>query len=162
MSNTQKQKNVAEKVAEIALPIAESLGFELWDVKFVKEGGEWYLRIFIDKEEGITLEDCENMSRKLDEPLDLLDPVTYSYCLEVCSPGIERELSTDAHLERFIGHDLTLKLFRPDEQKRKRLSGKLESFDKEKIILNTAENSRVEVIRKNVSHINLKVLEENE
>lgn len=82
-------------------PIIERLGLSLWDVRFVKEGAEYYLRVFIDSENGITIEDCENVSRAIDEPLDIADPISQSYCLEVSSPGVERELRTDEHFAAF-------------------------------------------------------------
>ncbi len=158
--NSSLKSGIADTVKNIAKPLAESLGLELWDVKFVKEGPKWYLRVFIDKDQGINIEDCEEMSRKLDAPLDLLDCINHSYCLEVSSPGIERELSSDEHLKRYIGSNLNLKLFRPNEKGQRNLSGKLMSFDKDKITINS-ENETVEALRKNISHINLKVLEEN-
>ena len=80
MINTSKGGQIVEIVRRISYPIAQNLGLELWDIKFVKEGPNRYLRVFIDKPEGITLEDCENMSRALDAPLDELDPIPVSYC----------------------------------------------------------------------------------
>ena len=156
---SKAKKSVAEAVTEIALPIAKELGLELWDVKFLKEGSNFYLRVFIDKTEGITLEDCENMSRKLDEPLDILDPIDVSYCLEVCSPGIERELSSDAHFEKYIGSEVNVQLIRPDENKNKNIRGKLHSFDGESVKIETEEKI-FELPRKNIAKINLKMLEE--
>ncbi len=91
-------------------PIVNSLGLELWDVRYLKEGAQWYLRVFIDKQEGVTIEDCENVSRAIDEPLDQLDPVDQSYCLEVCSPGLERELVRPEHFQRFEGWPVLVKL----------------------------------------------------
>ena len=106
-------KNTAETVWKIAEPYIKELGLELWDVRFVKEGAEWYLRIFIDSENGITIDDCEAVSRAIDEPLDIADPIDRSYCLEVSSPGIERELVREEHFERFIGADVMVKMIRP-------------------------------------------------
>ena len=91
MAKKEKGNTVAA-VWQIAQPIAESLGLELWDVRFVKEGADWFLRIFIDKEDGVSIDDCEAMSRAIDKPLDDADPISQSYCLEVSSPGVEREL----------------------------------------------------------------------
>ena len=88
----KNKKSTVEVVYELAKPIADSLGLNIWDIRFLKEGAGWYLRIFIDKPEGVTIEDCENMSRAIDEPLDKADPIDQNYCLEVCSPGLEREL----------------------------------------------------------------------
>ena len=129
MTKSPQNKSITELVYQIAEPIAKKLGLELWDIKFVKEGPNHYLRVFIDKPGGVTLDDCEKMSRALDEPLDTYDPIPYSYCLEVCSPGIERELSNDYHLNKFINHEIKIKLIRPiDEQKE--FEGILKSFDK--------------------------------
>lgn len=154
MINTPKSGGITEIVRQISYPIAQILGLELWDIKFVKEGPNWYLRVFIDKPEGITLEDCEAMSRALDEPLDEFDPIPVSYCLEVCSPGIDRELSNDSHLEKFIGSDITIKLIRPNSNNEKFLTGKLKNFDKDNIYIESPEE--VSVSRKNISHVNLK------
>lgn len=151
-------KGISETIMQIAKPFADELGLELWDVKFLKEGSSWYLRVFIDKDGGVDIQDCEKMSRKLDTPLDELDLIEHSYCLEVCSPGIERELSSDSHLQRFIGHEVKILLFRPDENNRKELIGKLVSFDKDKIVISVSEKDSLEVPRKNISRINLKVL----
>lgn len=154
MINTPKSGGITETVRQISYPIAQNLGLELWDIKFVKEGPNWYLRVFIDKPEGITLEDCEAMSRALDAPLDEFDPIPVSYCLEVCSPGIERELSNDSHLEKFIGSDVNIKLIRPDSNNEKILTGKLKNFDKDNIYIENPEE--ISVSRKNISHVNLK------
>ena len=121
MAKRKQGKNTVEIVRDIAKPIADSLGLDLWDVRFIKEGTQWYLRIFIDKEEGISIEDCEAMSRAIDKPLDDADPINQSYCLEVCSPGIERELVRDEHFERFIGADIKIRLIRANSEGKKEL-----------------------------------------
>lgn len=96
------------KVYQIAQPIADELGFSIWDVSFVKEGAEWYLRVFIDKEDGINLDDCEAMSRPLSDKLDELDPISKSYFLEVGSAGLERELLRESHFDASIGKDIRI------------------------------------------------------
>jgi len=96
------------KVYQIAQPIADELGFSIWDVSFVKEGAEWYLRVFIDKEDGINLDDCEAMSRPLSDKLDELDPISESYFLEVGSAGLERELLRESHFDASIGKDIRI------------------------------------------------------
>lgn len=157
MSNGQKSKNVSDIIYPIAKSLAESLGFEIWDIKLAKEGPNQYLRIFIDSKNGITLDDCENMSHALDGPLDDLDPIPDSYFLEVCSPGIERELSKDEHLEKFIGYSIKIRLIRPDEDNRKEIFGILKSFDKNNVrIEEEPESGKISSIdRKNIAHINL-------
>ena len=100
-------------VTELARPIVEQLGCELWDVEYVSEGGQWYLRIYIDKECGISIEDCENVSRAMDPILDEKDPITSSYIFEVSSAGLERTLKLPAHFQRFLGENVEVKLYKP-------------------------------------------------
>lgn len=128
MAKKKKGGNTVQLVWRMAQPIAESLGLEIWDVRFVKEGAEWYLRIFIDKPEGIDIEDCEAMSRAVDGPLDELDAIDQSYCLEVCSPGLERELIRPEHFERFEGAPVQVRMIRPLPSGEKELSGILGGF----------------------------------
>ena len=108
-----KNPSISEKVSLIAEPLADSLGFFLWDVEYVKEGGRKVLRITIDSEEGITIDDCEKMHRALDPLLDEADPIEEAYYLEVSSPGIERELKCDMHIDACEGWDVEVKLYAP-------------------------------------------------
>ena len=108
-----KNPSIAERVAALAEPIAEEFGYFLWDVEYVKEGGRRILRITIDSEEGIYIEDCEKMHRALDPILDEADPIEEAYYLEVSSPGIERELRTDMHIDACEGWDVEVKLYAP-------------------------------------------------
>ncbi|MBQ2444414.1 MAG: ribosome maturation factor RimP [Clostridia bacterium] len=147
-------KNTAETVWKIAEPYIKELGLELWDVRFVKEGAEWYLRIFIDSENGITIDDCEAVSRAIDEPLDIADPIDRSYCLEVSSPGIERELVREEHFERFIGADVMVKMIRPLEGAGKEFKGVLKSSDKESCTVKT-ENGDITFRKKDSVWIKL-------
>jgi ribosome maturation factor RimP len=103
---------ITDIVSALALPIAENIGVELWDVEFVKEGSERYLRIFIDREDGITIDLCEGMSRSIDPLLDDLDCIPEPYILEVSSAGLERELKKPEHYERFIGAEVEVKLYK--------------------------------------------------
>ena len=121
--------SVVSAVEKLAMPIAQSLGLSLWDIEFVKEGSSYYLRIFIDKDEGISINDCEAMSRAIDKELDKDDPIEQGYCLEVSSPGIERTLTKDWHFEKYIGKNIKARLIRPDADGRRDIEGKLESFD---------------------------------
>lgn len=86
MASKGKGGITVNAVWDIARPIAEKLGLELWDVRFEKEGADWFLRVFIDKDGGVSIDDCVDMSHALDKPLDDADPIEQSYCLEVCSP----------------------------------------------------------------------------
>ena len=90
------------KVWELCEPIINGLGLSIWDVRYVKEGADRFLRIYIDKPGGIDINDCEKVSRAINDPLDELDPIEDSYCLEVCSPGVERELIRDEHYRQFM------------------------------------------------------------
>ena len=106
-------KGVAQTVTELAEPIAKELGYILWDVEFVREGSRRILRITIDSEEGITVDDCEKMHRAMDPVLDEADPIEEAYYLEVSSPGIERDLRTDEHIFYCVGADVEVRLYAP-------------------------------------------------
>ena len=106
-------KGIVETVWELAEPIAEDIGCWLWDVEYVKEGARRVLRITIDSEEGITIEDCEKLHRAIDPVLDEADPIEEAYYLEVSSPGVERELRTPAHVEACEGWNVEVKLYAP-------------------------------------------------
>ena len=99
MSGDGKKKgNVAQRVWDMALPLAQELGLTLWDVQFVKEGADWYLRLFIDKEGGVTIDDCVDMTHAINPVLDKEDPIPQEYLLEVSSPGIDRKRTRPRHL----------------------------------------------------------------
>lgn len=126
----KKGGNTVDLVTEIVKPIVEQLGISLWDVRFVKEGADYFLRIFIDSENGITIEDCEKVSRAVDLPLDEADPISQSYCLEVCSPGIERELKKEEHFQAFIDSPIMVKMIRPIDKLGKEFSGILKESNR--------------------------------
>ena len=142
-----KQGNTVEVVTELVKPIVEQMGLKLWDVRFVKEGASWYLRIFIDKDSGITIEDCEAVTRAVDQPLDELDPIEQNYFLEVSSPGIERELVKDEHFDAFLGAPVMVKTIRPTESGEREFRGTLVAHDKEDITV-ALENGEQTVIKK--------------
>lgn len=119
---------VSETVERLARPIVEAQGCELWSVEYVREAGTWYLRVLIDKDGGVGINDCEAVSRALDPILDEEDPVPSSYVFEVCSAGAERELKRPADFEKFIGREVEVKLYRPLDG-RKSLVGTLEEYD---------------------------------
>ncbi|MDR2753507.1 MAG: ribosome maturation factor RimP [Oscillospiraceae bacterium] len=100
---------IAQRAQRLAEPLAAQLGLTLWDVRFLKEGALWYLRFWIDKPGGVTLDDCEALSRMVDRPLDEADFIAQAYTLEVCSPGIERELTRDEHFAQYVGSLVTVK-----------------------------------------------------
>ena len=104
---------VTELVASFAQPIVEAHGCELWDVEYVREGSEYFLRLYLDKEGGVDINDCEAISRAMDPILDEKDPIPGSYHFEVCSAGLERPLKRPSDFERFMGSSITVKLYRP-------------------------------------------------
>ena len=104
---------VTELVAEFARPIVEAQGCELWDVEYVREGSDYFLRLYLDKEGGVDINDCEAVSRAMDPLLDEADPIPESYHFEVCSAGLERVLKRPSDFERFLGSPVTVKLYRP-------------------------------------------------
>ncbi len=131
----KKGKNTVEIVTELAQPVAERLGVELWDVRFEKEGSAWYLRILIDKPDGsLNIDDCVEMNRAMDTLLDEADPIEQSYNLEVSSPGIERDLPKRWHRERYLGEPVRLRLYRARDGRREFI-GTLESVTDEGIVL---------------------------
>jgi ribosome maturation factor RimP len=119
---------LTEQISTIATPLAEQLGCSLWDVEFLKEGGQRYLRVYIDKADGVSLEHCEALSRSLDPLLDELDLIEESYIFEVSSAGAERQLKQGRDFERCLGRKVLLKLFSPRDGK-KEFSGTLKAFD---------------------------------
>ena len=105
--------NAAERVYDLIKETVEGCGVRLWDVRFLKEGASWYLRVFIDKDEGISIDDCTEVSHAIDPIIDEADPIDEAYYLEVTSPGIEREIKTDAHISMCLGEQVELKLYAP-------------------------------------------------
>ena len=104
---------VTELVASFAEPIVKAHGCELWDVEYVREGSEYFLRLYLDKEGGVDINDCEAISRAMDPILDEEDPIPESYHFEVCSAGLERPLKRPSDFERFMGEPIMVKLYRP-------------------------------------------------
>ena len=104
---------VTEQVAQFAEPVVQAHGCTLWDVEYVREGGEWFLRLYIDQDGGVDISDCEAISRAVDPILDEKDPVPDSYHFEVCSAGLERQLKRPSDFEQFMGSSVSVKLFRP-------------------------------------------------
>lgn len=149
-----KGGNTVAAVTAIVQPIAEQLGLRLWDVRFVKEGAQWYLRIFIDKDGGVSIDDCVDMSHAINKPLDEADPIEQSYCLEVSSPGTDRELTRPAHFEAYIGADVVVRLIRPLETGERELHCKLISHDSEGFTVETDER-QLFITRKECSWVRL-------
>lgn len=142
---------IEEKVEQLVKDPIEKLGYSLYDVEYVKEGPEYYLRIYIDKESGIDLNDCEKVSNEINEILDKADYIKEQYYLEVSSPGIERKLRKDKHLEQNISKNVEIKLFKKDNNGKKEYTGKLKAFNQEEIIIETDKETTIE--RKNIAQI---------
>ena len=119
---------VTDLVARLAQPLAEAAGCSLWDVEYVKEAGTWYLRIYIDKETGVSIDDCEAVARPLSDALDEADPIEGSYTLEVSSAGADRALKKPEHFRQFLGEQVDVKLYRAREG-RKELTGALKAYE---------------------------------
>ena len=130
--------NIEEKVETLIKPEVEKLGLKLYDIEYTKEGKDYYLRVYIDSEKGIDLNDCEKTTNAINDLLDKADYIKNEYFLEVSSPGIERILRKDSHLEENIGKEIEIKLFKPINNT-KVLCGILTKFDKEKIYIMTDE-----------------------
>ena len=121
-------KKVTEIVWDLAAPVAEENGCELWDVEYVREAGQWYLRLYLDKEGGIDILDCEAVSRRVSDLLDEVDPIEGSYMFEVSSAGAERPLKRPSDFERFMGEAVLVKTYKPVNG-RKEFPGVLTGYD---------------------------------
>ena len=141
MLGLSKREDFEQRTEELLIPILEKYEFELVDVEYVKEAGTWYLRAYIDKPEGVNILDCENVSRALSEALDKADFIPDAYILEVSSPGLGRTLKKDKHLQKSIGEEVEIKLFKPID-KCKEFSGILESFNADNITITEDGNPR--------------------
>lgn len=122
------QSPTAAKVTALIEGPIVSAGYTLWDVKFVKEGASWYLRIFIDKDGGVDINDCTDVSHLIDPIIDEADPINVSYYMEVCSPGLERELTKPEHFSKYIGSAVKVRLIRQRDGK-KEYCGILSGYD---------------------------------
>ena len=147
-------KNTVGRVEEIVKPIAEGLALELWDITFTKEGTDWYLRIFIDKEGGVNLDDCVNMTRAVTKPLDEADLISQSYTLEVSSPGVGRELKKDFHFEKYVGSPVMMRTIRPIDGVRD-FNGTLMSYEDGTITVKLKDEKEITVTKKDTSYVKL-------
>ena len=120
---------IEERVEELLKEKIEAMGYDLYDVEYSKEGKNYFLRIFIDNEKGIDLNDCEKVNDSITDILDKENYIKEQYFLEISSPGIERVLRKDKHLEKNIGEEVTIKLFKKDENGKKEYLGKLKDFN---------------------------------
>lgn len=132
---------LTDTVAVLAEPIARENGCEIWDVEYVKEAGTWFLRVYLDREDGVTIDHCEAVSRALDVKLDEVDPIEGSYVLEVSSPGADRILRKPEHFQRFVGEQVEVKLYRPINGV-KTLVGALAGYEDGGVTVETKEGPR--------------------
>ena len=143
------EKSIESRVENLLKGIIENLGYELYDVQYVKEGKDYYLRIIIDKENGIDINDCENVNNAINDVLDEADYIKEQYFLEVSSPGLERTLRKNIHFEKQIGNKISVKLFKAID-KQKELVGILKKYSDEELILDQ-ENKEIKVEVKNIA-----------
>ena len=125
---------ITEQVYAMAKPVVEEEGCTLWDVEYVREAGTWYLRLLLDKEGGLSIDDCERISRRVDPLLDEADPVPTSYVFEVGSAGAERELKRPSDFEQFLGHEVEIRLYQPRDG-RKAFVGTLRARDEDGVTI---------------------------
>ncbi|MCI8699912.1 MAG: ribosome maturation factor RimP [Clostridia bacterium] len=140
--------SIENKVENLIKEKVETIGYELYDVEYVKEGKDHFLRVYIDSQNGISLEDCEKVSNEINQPLDEANIIADQYFLEVSSPGIERLLRKDKHLKDSIGKKVEVKLFKKDEEGNKTYTGELKDFNEEKIKVEEKE-----ILRKDIAQI---------
>ncbi len=138
----------------LAEPVAAELGLSLWDVRFEKEGAGWYLRYVIDKEGGVGIDDCAALSRRLSPLLDEADPIAQTYCLEVMSPGIERELIRPAHFEAYLDWPVVVSLIRPQDGERE-FAGYLRRYGDGEIVIEEEDGTLRTFRKKEVAHVHV-------
>lgn len=151
-----KGGNTVKTVFALCKPLAEQQGVYIWDVQYVKEGSTWYLKILVDTDEGITVNQCEDFSRAIGEILDDADPIKDSYMLEVSSPGIDRVLTQDWHFDKLMGQDVEVNLIRPVDGQ-KLFMGKLLGKDGDQIKIQISDDVEMEFSRKETAWIRLYV-----
>ncbi len=149
-----KKEEYEQKTEQLLEPIITENNFELVDVEYVKEGGNWYLRVFIDKEGGITVDDCELVSRALSDLLDQKDFIPDAYILEVSSPGLGRQLKKEKDFARSIGKEVEIKLYKA-VGRQKEFAGILVSFNNDTVTVKLEDESTIDVPRTNISLIRL-------
>ena len=131
---------ITEQVWQFAEPIVSELGCSLWDVEYVREGADWFLRLYIDKDGGVDISDCEAVSRAVDPVLDEKDPIPDSYHFEVCSAGLERVLKRPGDFQQFMGSAVLVKLYRPKDGQ-KEFVGKLTGYDNGNVTVQAGANT---------------------
>lgn len=151
------KKRVTDIVKELILPIIDNTGLELVDIEFVKEGQNWFLRVYIDKDDGVTLDDCQMVSESLSEKLDEVDPISQNYYLEVSSPGLDRPLKTDRDFEKYKGRLIEVYLYEPIEGK-KVMEGLLIERTKDNVVIKSEQDSLIDIPKDKISKVKLSVI----
>lgn len=147
---------ITDIVTGFSKPIVEQLGCELWDVEYVKEAGQYILRLYIDKDSGVSIDDCESVSRAIDPMLDEKDPISDSYVFEVSSAGLERQLKRQEHFEKFMGKIVEVKLYKPINGA-KVFSGTLDGYDSGNITL-TVGTEKIDFTKEQVAAVHISLL----
>ncbi len=150
-----KREEYEQRTETLLSPIMEEHGFELVDVEYVKEGSSWYLRAYIDKPGGITIDDCETVSRQLSDLLDAEDYIPEAYILEVSSPGLGRPLKKEKDFARSLGKEVEVRTFRPVADDEKELSGVLTAYDRDTVTIALSGEESITIERTNLALIRL-------
>jgi ribosome maturation factor RimP len=150
------KEQIEQRFEKMLMPIVEENNFELVDVEYVKEAGTWYLRAYIDKEGGFSVNDCEFVSRKVSDLLDKEDFIEEAYILEISSPGLGRALKKEKDFARSIGKEVDVKLYKAIN-KQKDFTGVLDSYDSEKVTLKFSDDSAMDFLRKDIAQIRLSI-----
>ncbi len=143
-----------EKIYQLVRPVADELKYEIYHIEYVKENGEYYLRIYIDKDGGITLTDCEKLSRRVSDIMDEEDPISEAYFLEVSSPGLNRGLFTEEHYKKQIGKEVLIRFVKSFEG-RKNVKGLLKEVNEDAIVIEMEENNMFTVPKDKIKSANL-------
>ena len=143
-----------EKIYQLVRPVADELKYEIYHIEYVKENGEYYLRIYIDKDGGITLTDCEKLSRRVSDIMDEEDPISAAYFLEVSSPGLNRGLFTEEHYKKQIGKEVLIRFVKSFEG-RKNVKGLLKEVNEDAIVIEMEENNMFTVPKDKIKSANL-------
>ena len=149
-------KKVTDIVWELAEPVAKENGCELWDVEYVREAGQWYLRLYLDKEGGVDILDCEAVSRKVSDLLDEVDPIESSYMFEVSSAGAERALKRPGEFERFMGSAVLVKTYKPKDG-RKEFAGTLAGYEDGAVLLDMGTGEPLRFEKSEIALVRLRV-----
>ena len=147
---------ITDQVTELVRPVVEAAGCTLWDVEYVREAGQWYLRLYLDKEGGVNILDCEAVSRKVSDLLDEADPIESSYVFEVSSAGAERPLKRPGDFERFMGSAVLVKTYKPKDG-RKEFAGTLAGYEDGAVLLDMGTGEPLRFEKSEIALVRLRV-----